>query len=311
MVEDSVAERITDILSTTFTGNKFFDKVLIGEITFGNLIAIAIIIIITIIMAKFLGNIIQHKLMGKAEAKEAERLAKFIRALIYIFGFSVICPQLHINITGMFVTGGAIAIVAGLAFQDVLKNVFFGLFMIIEHPINVGDVVIINGVEGYVEDINLLSTKIRQYDGLIHRITNTTVYSGSITNCVTNVARRFDYHVNVSYTEDAQKAMNIMKKTLSNHPLVLTDPAPQMFVNALGASGIDIEVRIWAPSEFWWIARTELLWKVFSDLRDENIDIPYDQLTIWFGAEGATEKLKNTIESGKEMEVSNSGRPDQ
>ena len=310
MTESSIAEEVTDLLSTTFAGNKFFDTVLIGEITVGNVIVVIIIAIITIIIARIIGNIVQHKLMVKAEAKDAERFAGFIRIIIYIIGFIVLCPQLHVDIAGMFVAGGAIAIVAGLAFQDALKNVFFGIFMIIEHPIKVGDIVIINGVEGYVEDISLLSTKIRQYDGLILRVTNTTVYSGNITNCVTNVARRFSYHVDVSYTEDAEKAINIMKKTLSNHPLVLAEPAPQIFVNVLGASGIDIEARIWSPSEFWWTARTELLWKVFSDLRDENIDIPFDQLTIWFGAEEA-KKLQETIEAGKKLEAINCGKPNQ
>lgn len=307
MEEDSVMEDVTDFFSKTFTGNEFFDTKLIGDITIGNVIAIAIIIIITIIVARQIGKIVQHKLMIKSEAKEAERFARVIRFIIYIIGFLIICPQLHFDIAGMFVAGGAIAIVAGLAFQDALKNVFFGLFMIIEHPIKVGDVVIINGVEGYVEDISLLSTKIRQYDGLILRVTNTNVYSGNITNCVTNVARRFDYHVDVSYTEDAEKAIKIMKKTLADHPLVLTEPAPQIFVNVLGASGIDIEARIWAPSEFWWTARTELLWKVFSDLRDENIDIPFNQLTLWFGEEEA-KKLQETIEAKKEKEEGNCGK---
>ncbi|MDO5846628.1 MAG: mechanosensitive ion channel family protein, partial [Methanocorpusculum sp.] len=55
----------------------------------------------------------------------------------------------------------------------------------------------------------------------------------------------------------------------------------------LGAHGILIKVRIWSPSGFWWDARTELLWTIFKDLQKAGVDMPFNQLTLWFGDEDA------------------------
>ena len=57
-----------------------------------------------------------------------------------------------------------------------------------------------------------------------------------------------------------------------------------------------------SPSGFWWDARTELLWSIFKALRQEDIDVPFDQLTVWFGEEDAA-KLQSSLAEGTDMTV--------
>jgi len=295
-VVSTVANKVSSITSASI-----WDKVLFGEFTVGNLVATIVIAGIFISLAKILGDIIRRKMTGKVQSKEVDIVIKVVRIIILLIGLLVVSPQLHIDISGLLVAGGVITAIGGFASQNTLSNLVAGITLIIERPIKVGYSVIINGNEGFVEEVKLLSTRVRRLDGLMIRIPNTSVFNGEITNCFANVARRFTYNVDVGYTEDAEKAIAIIKKRLSTHPLVLVEPEPQIFVNKLGASGIDIEVRVWAPAPIYWTARIELLWLVFKDLRDANVDIPFDQLTVWFGAEEA-KKMQDAIDAGKEPE---------
>ncbi|MBR4987628.1 MAG: mechanosensitive ion channel family protein [Methanocorpusculum sp.] len=196
-----------------------------------------------------------------------------------------------------------VGVAAGFASQNTLSNLVAGILLMFERPVSVGDSIIVNDTEGYVESIGLLSTRVRTYSGLYVRIPNDTIFTSEITNLVSNVARRFDFIISLKYTEDAKKAMNIAKQVIEDHPYALKHPEPFLYVDDIGNHGIELKIRIWSPSGFWWDARTELLWMIFKALRQENISVSYEQLTVWFGKEDAA-KLQNSLESGENMTVS-------
>ncbi|HJJ30664.1 MAG TPA: mechanosensitive ion channel family protein [Methanocorpusculum sp.] len=298
-----IIENIGTMMQGGATGNSLLDTVVFGEVTIGNLIAVAIIIIAAIVLKRIISSVIRRVLSGKVDAKNSDGLVKLASWTIYFIAFLVICPQLHIDISGLLVAGGVVGVAIGFASQSTLSNLVAGILLMIERPISVGDVVIINDTEGYVESISLLSTHIKTYDGIILRIPNEKVFSSDIRNCVSSVARRFRYDVDISYSDDADTAVKIIRETISRHPYALVEPAPSIYVEELGAHGIRVVVKIWAPSEYkyWWSAKSELLWQIFKDLCKAGVDIPFNQLTIWYGKENA-EKLLENIDSDKSAE---------
>lgn len=102
-------------------------------------------------------------------------------------------------------------------------------------------------------------------------------------NYVAHIARRFEYSITIRYKDDADKAMQIIKDTISKHPYALKSPSPSVFVDTLGPNGTNLNIRIWSPSGHWWDARTELLQKIMQALRAEGIMMPFDQNVLWFG----------------------------
>ncbi|MBQ4598109.1 MAG: mechanosensitive ion channel family protein, partial [Methanocorpusculum sp.] len=227
---------------------------------------------------------------------------KSLRTVIYVIGVIVACSQLKIDISGLLVAGGVVGVAVGFASQNTLSNLVAGILLMFERPIGVGDSIVVNGTEGYVEGIGLLSTRVRTYSGLYVRIPNDSLFTSEITNLVSNVARRFDYNISIRYSDDAKKAIKAAKRVIDQHPYALKNPAPSVYVDELGAHGIELKVRIWSPSGFWWDARTELLWSIFKALRQEDIDVPFDQLTVWFGEEDAA-KLQSSLAEGTDMTV--------
>jgi small-conductance mechanosensitive channel len=146
----------------------------------------------------------------------------------------------------------------------------------------------IDGTVGIVEDIKIMSTAIRQYDGLFVRVPNQKVFTSNITNFVAHVARRVDYVVGIRYSDDADKTIQIIKDFLRAHPLTLINPETMAFVDNLGDNSVNIIVRVWAPTMEWFGVKTELLWKIKKALEQEGIEIAFPQRVVWFGDKSPT-----------------------
>ncbi|MGC9308543.1 MAG: mechanosensitive ion channel family protein, partial [Thermoplasmatota archaeon] len=186
------------------------------------------------------------------------------------------------SLSGLLVAGGIMGIVIGFASQTVVSNLISGLFLIMEKPIKVGDSVNIDNVAGVVEDVRILSTTIRTFDGIYTRLPNDKVFSSNIQNYVAHGARRFAYSIGIRYRDDADKAKEVITELLETHPLILKEPAPQVFVDELGNSSVNLKVRMWAPSTHWYGVYTEMLWKIKLALEDNGIQIPFPQRVVWF-----------------------------
>lgn len=267
------------------------DTLLFGDITVGNLLAVFLIVILTFIIAKLVASTMKKFMMGKLEMNNIAFITKLVRWIIYFIGFMALSPQLHLDLSGLLVTGGIVAVAVGFASQNTLSNFVAGILLMFERPVAIGDNILVNEIEGYVQDIGLLSTTIRTYKGVFVRIPNESMFTSDITNYVSNIARRFDYTIGISYNDDIKKAISIIKDTVEKHPYVLENPAPFLYVDELADSSINITVRMWSPSGYWWDAKTELLWKIYDALTEGGVEIPFNQMVLWFG-ENDAEKLK-------------------
>jgi small-conductance mechanosensitive channel len=197
----------------------------------------------------------------------------------------IILPLLGVKLSGLLVAGGIAGLAIGFASQSVIGNLISGLFLMIERPIAIGNVVNIDGTVGIVEDIRIISTTLRTFDGPFMRVPNQKIFTANITNYAQNVARRFEYVIGIRYSDDADKAIEVIKKLIEEHPLILINPAPMVFVDNLGDNSVNIIVRIWAPATEWFGVKTELLWKIKQALEKEGIEIPFPQRVVWFANE--------------------------
>ncbi|MBN2110849.1 MAG: mechanosensitive ion channel family protein [Methanosarcinaceae archaeon] len=208
-----------------------------------------------------------------------------LAVLVFIF------PILDIEASSLLVAGGVVGIVIGFASQSIVGNFISGLFLMTERPITIGDQVNISDNAGYVEDINMISTVIRTYDGLYVRVPNEIVFTTNITNYVANMVRRFDYVVGIRYEDDAERAIDIIQEILDREPFVLRNPPAGIFVDKLGDNSVNILVRIWAPVSEWYELKTRMLWIIKKALGENGIEIPFPQRTVWFASELQTKRI--------------------
>ena len=273
-----------------------------GDVTLFDLLRIIAILAVAVIIAKSLTLNLKRGLRDKVSGDQLEIMIKVVYYGIIIIAVLAVLPTLGINPSGLLVAGGIAGIVIGIASQSVVSNLISGLFLIIERPMKIGQAVNIAGIAGVVEDIRIISTTLRTFEGLYVRIPNEKVFTTNITNYVEYVARRLEYIVGIRYSDDADKAIGIINNLHEEHPLTLKSPTPDIFVDNLGDNAVNIIVRIWAPSTEWYGVKKELLWKIKRALEDEGIEIAFPQRTVWFANELRKQEIEKSefAESGSQ-----------
>jgi len=252
------------------------------DVTVYDVLFVIFVMSLATVVAKIVTTNIRRALIDKMKRDQLELILKTIYFGIIITAFVAVLPSLGVNLSGLLVAGGIVGIVIGFASQSVVANLVSGLFLISEKPIKIGDQINVDGVAGFVEDVNILSTIVRTYDGLYVRIPNEKVFTSNITNYVAHVARRFEYVIGIRYGDDADKAIEIIRRLIDEHPFALKNPEPQVFVDNLGDNSVNIVVRIWAPSTEWYGVKIDLLWKIKTELEKNGIEIPFPQRVVWF-----------------------------
>ncbi len=245
-----------------------------------------IVLVASIVLASlFIGIIVRNTsrkyLVRSVPPNIANFISKTLYYIIVAIGFIVALGILDVNLTGLALIGGFISIAIGFASQTVISNLLSGLFLYFDRPLKMGDWVRLGNVEGFVSDISIFSTRIRSRDGIFIRIPNDRVFTETIENLTSTVARRVEYVIGISYADDADEAKRVILNVLENNPYVLSEPEPLVFVSELGDSSVNLEVKFWTPVEYWLEAKRMLLWEIKKALQEAGIEIPFPQRVVW------------------------------
>ncbi len=225
-----------------------------------------------------------------------------IKAKLFYYTVVTIAFFLALNIAGisselstLLAAAGITGIVLGFSAQTVVSNFVSGVFMYFDKPLQIGDAVRLltssgTALEGIVEDIRILSTRIRQWDGTLVRIPNEKLFNSEIINLQRYPARRTTIVVGISYKSDTQKAIEAILKVLEEEPYVLAKPEPRVFVEEFGDSSVEINVWAWVPSSLWigenlLRSRYHLLQRIKEEFEKAGVEIPFPQRVNWFANE--------------------------
>ena len=170
---------------------------------------------------------------------------------------------------------GSVAI--GFAFKDIFQNLLSGILILLSEPFRIGDSIVVNSLEGTVEDIQIRATFLRSPDGRRIVIPNATVYTSALTVNTAYQQRRCEFVVGIGYDDDEQKAKQIILDILNNDRNVLSQPAFSVNVTALADFSVNLTVR-------WWVDTTEtdmssststIQAQVKQAFNENGINIPY------------------------------------
>ena len=257
------------------------DKKVLAEITLLDVFQIIIIFVFASIITRIISYYMKKSMKSKLNKDQLGLFLKAVNYTIYIIAFVWSLGLVGLNLSGLMVAGGIAGIVIGFASQSIVGNLISGVFIMMERPIRIGEAVDIGGIVGIVENISIISTLIRDWDGLLLRIPNEKVFTSTITNFVSHKARRFGYEVGIRYQDDAEKAIEIIKQILEKEPFVLVKPDSLIFVQNLGDNAVNITVKIWAPVSEWYGLKQRLLWIIKKTLEDNGIEIAFPQRVVW------------------------------
>lgn len=213
-------------------------------------------------------------------------LKKFLLQLVYwvnflIFGL-VLLAFVGVNVTPFFAIFGGISFILGFALQQTIGNLASGLMMMVLKPFDTGDTVKVAGTSGQVDEMSVVSTRIRTADNQIITIPNSMIWGDVITNVSASEMRRVDLVFRIDYSDSASHAIEILEDMIKTNPLCLKDPAPQVFVGELADSSVNLYCRPWVKREDYWTVYWGLTGVVKERFDAEGISIPFPQQDVHF-----------------------------
>lgn len=225
---------------------------------------------------------VTSKLLQKAEVDPT--LDKFLCNIVYTILLAAVIlaalDSLGVPVTSLLAVLGAAGLAVGLALKDSLGNFAAGVMLIIFRPFKQGDFVEAAGVSGVVNEIKIFSTILTTGDNKLVIIPNGQVGAATITNYSALDQRRVDLVFGVGYDDDLKAARQVLTDLCANHPLVLDDPATNIFVLNLGDSSVDFACRPWCKTSDYWKVYGDLLEQAKVGLEAAGLSIPYPQSDV-------------------------------
>ncbi|HWV22898.1 MAG TPA: mechanosensitive ion channel domain-containing protein [Thermomicrobiales bacterium] len=179
----------------TGTLEKLLDLVLrIGEIG----LSVAIIFAIAIGISWFARRQIEPLLSRRSFGRNGALLiGRIISVLAFVIAGIVSLARLGVNTTGLFAFLSAFTVAIGLSLQDVMKNFFAGILLLLERPFSVGDRVKVRDVEGEIQGIDIRTTLVRNLEGSLVLVPNSIMFTEILTNRSHYRTRRLDLKITV------------------------------------------------------------------------------------------------------------------
>ncbi len=207
-------------------------------------------------------------------------LASIVRYAILVFVLIAVLAQFGVQTTSIIALLGAAGLAVGLALQGTLQNIAAGIMLLFLRPFRVGDYIDADGLSGTVDEIGLFTTQLRTYQGIYLETPNARLWNSAILNYSRVEARRLDIVVGISYDDDIDKALAALLELMTSDSRANAEPEPQVMVQELADSAVNINLRCWAAAGDYWGLLFDLNKAVKQRLDAEGITIPFPQRDV-------------------------------
>lgn len=207
-------------------------------------------------------------------------ITKIINYAFFIIVAMYILSLFGLKLSAIWGAMGIGGVVLAFAAQTSVSNVISGIFVLAEKTLKVGDLITIGDETGIVDDIGLLSIKIHTLDNQMVRIPNSAIINSNLKNTSFFPKRRMTIACSVSYETDLSRALETLKKAPEYCPSVLKDPSPAVWVESLGASGVNLTLAIWFDAANFLDAKNQAFIAIKRVFDEAKIEIPYNKLDV-------------------------------
>jgi small-conductance mechanosensitive channel len=222
--------------------------------------------------------------------KRAETLVRLLRqtatVAVWLTTALVVLNQMGVEIAPVLASAGVAGLAVGFGAQNLVRDVISGFFLILENQVRVGDVAVINGTGGLVEQINLRTIVLRDLQGTVHVFPNGTI--STLAN-LTYEWSAYVFDIGVAYKEDTDRVVALMRQVGAE---LKEDPAfAELMIADVEVFGVDkfddsavvIKGRLRTKPIRQWDVGREYLRRVKKAFDAEGIEIPFPHRSIYFG----------------------------
>ncbi|MCH2205193.1 MAG: mechanosensitive ion channel family protein [Lentisphaerales bacterium] len=211
-------------------------------------------------------DIVKNVLLAKAKETDNKvddvlipMFHKIIRLAIFIIGLILIASNIGVNVAGLVAGLGIAGMAFALAAKDTVENIFGSVTVLTDKPFEVGDWVVINGVEGTVEQIGLRSTRIRTFYCSQVNVPNSTLIKATVDNYGRRTYRRIKTYLSLTYDTPPEKIEAFcegVREIIRNHPTTRKDYY-HVYLNQFNAASLDVLLYCFIDCDDWAIELRE------------------------------------------------------
>lgn len=269
VIEESPIEVLTPDLEPPEIGN-----IISGTKVFWSIIicilAYFIIRLIILIIERFAERSTNHRITLKSISPIVRIVAWII--VIFIIVEGVFQPPLSTIIAAL----ASIGIAIGFAAQDILKNIFGGIMILLDRPFHVGDKIEVGNYYGEVKEIGLRSTRIITKDDSLVSVPNAEVVNTAVSNSNAGEANcQVVAEIYLPIDVDTDKVRQIAKEAAQvSRYIFLNKPIAVLFVNEVKEKRSYLKMRLKAyvsDIRYEFAFQSDMTELVLRDLLDKGI----------------------------------------
>ena len=273
------------------------------------LLFIFVLLFISLALYRFLVGKIKNIILKRTQAshheskeekeKRVNTLINILRQaggiVIWIIFILILLREVNLDIGPILASAGIVGLAVGFGAQELVRDFISGFFMLLENQVRAGDVAVINGTGGLVEEIALRTITLRDFSGVVH------IFQNGKINTLANMTKEWSgavFDVGVAYKEDTDKVREVMKKVgeeLMNDVEFkekINEPLEIFGVDTFGDSAVVIKARFKTKPGQQWVVGREYKGRLKKAFDREHIEIPFPHRTIYWGDEINPLKLK-------------------
>ena len=281
------AEKATDLIQNLMGGevNQVIKELTTLCIEAGKSIILAAIIYMVGKCAINLINKLTKQMLERRKVDPTIQsfLKSFVNILLTILLVITVVSALGVNTTSFAALLASMGVAAGMALSGNLQNLAGGIIILLFKPFKVGDYIEAQGVQGTVEEIQIIHTLILTVDNKKIYLPNGALSSGSVTNYSKMETRRVDFTVSVEYgtkSEDVEKAL---KELIDADERILKTPEPFIALSKLADSSVDFTLRVWVNSANYWGVYFDMNRNIYETFNQKGISFPFPQMVVHQG----------------------------
>ena len=215
-------------------------------------------------------------------------LRKSLKIFIIVSVTLITMEMMKIKVTSLIAGLGVGGIAIAFAARDTISNFFGSIAIFADRPFVVGDRIIVEGYEGFIESIGFRTTRIRTLEGTLVTIPNSKMVNTAINNISRRPTIRNMFTIGVTYDtglEKMSKALEILRDVFKNHK---STENYWVYFKEYGSHSLNILVSHWCKClkyEEFLKATEEINLEVMRRFEESKIEFAFPTQTIYLKKE--------------------------
>ena len=202
-----------------------------------------------------------------------------LRAVLYFAAILVVASYVGIDVTSLVALLSVVSLAVTLSVQNALSNVAGGVMVMGTKPFKQGDYVSVDGLEGTVEEIGVVYTKLHTIDNRAVMIPNSKVAAATIENFSALGKRRLGLTVSAAYTSEPERVMEALHRAIERCEPLPGEPVV-VEIQDFGESAIAYDVALWIPASDFLGRRWRLRRYIWEEFRAGGVEMTYPHLNV-------------------------------